>query len=205
MKAWSLNNAFQTPAWPVEPVAVVKNAVTTAMTVALLVVAHKATAASAVVAASVVAVLAAAAAVTDSKVVQHPVLNNAASSLALNNALSSLVSMSAKTVAVICVSSSALKPVVLKTGVTAASMAHLVKKVAALKVVAQKAVQMADLKVAATAVLKVVSSLAGTPVLPAAALATSLPVVLSQWALAASNPTPPAATAPLSATPAPRS
>jgi len=172
---------------------VVKNAVTTAMSVALRVVAHKATAASAVAAASVVVVLAAA--VTDSKVVQH---------LALNNALSSLVSMRAKTVAVMCASSSALKPVVLKTGVTTASVAHLVKKVAALKVVAQKAVQKADLKVAVTAVLKVVSSLAVTAVLPAAALATSLPVLLSLWAPAASNPTPPAVTAPLSATPAPR-
>ena len=204
MKAWSLNNDSPTPAWPVAQDAVAMSAVMTATTVAHHEDVHKVTAASAlVVAASVVVVLAAA--VTDSKVAQHPVLNNAASSLALNNALSSLVSMRAKTVAVMCASSSALKPVDLKTVVTTASVAHLVKKVAALKVVAQKAVQKADLKVAATAVQKVVSSLAGTPVLPAAALATSLPVVLSQWALAASNPTPPAVTAPRSATPAPRS
>jgi hypothetical protein len=108
-----------------------------------------------------------AAAVIDSKVVQHRVLNNAASSL---------VSMRAKTVAVMCALSSALKPVDLKTVVTTASVAHLVKKVAALKVVGQKAVQKADLKVAATAVL------------PAAALATSLSVVQNPWALAASNP-----------------
>jgi hypothetical protein len=88
-----------------------------------------------------------------------------------------------------CALSSALKPVVLKTGVTTASVAHLVKKVAALKVVAQKAVQKADLKVAATAVLKVVSSLALTAVLPAAALATSLPVALIPICIKNSNNT----------------